>query len=216
MIAVTSLPDDGSERRASASLAVAAALGVAVATATEREEAPLVVELAGSTPLRPGLLATPAARNTELLGRELHPGLCFAARGALCLASVPRPADRDGLGHGVWEEAALEALLALTADPPPTSMLVNLPAGLLRSALGRVGAGRTTGVVIVCGEPQPPALIALLVQELAEHGARAKLWRSGLGLLASRRALAGLDPGGEAARRSRRHAVSLSVAASGR
>jgi hypothetical protein len=182
--------------RAEGALASAAAVGVAAATATDRDRpAPVVVAELGAEGSRgPTMLASAAARRLETeLGAR---GVRAAARGAVCWVGLP--GGEEGLDE---LERAMENLEA-------RAVVAVLPAGHWAEALARL-RGRLAGAVLRCDLPRNRSLAALTAIELREGGLRAKVDPRGWGPLSTRRAMAGLDPGGPAARRSRRIASSL-------
>ncbi len=62
---------------------------------------------------------------------------------------------------------------------------------------------RTAALIQAHGEPDERTLLSAVSVELREDGFRHRIWRRPPGLIPGRRALAGLDPGGETARRAR-------------
>jgi hypothetical protein len=181
-------------------LAAAAAVGVGAAGLADHDRpAPaLVAELDAGGARTPTMLASVAARDLE---RELRAGgFAAAARGALAWLALP------GGGAGLGElERALEAVPAhafVVAVVPPRLWIE----GLERARLGIVGG------LVRCDLPAGRSLAALAVIELRERGLVARVEPRGLGPLAARRALAGLDPGGAAAPRARRMAAAFVAA----
>lgn len=178
--------------------AVAAAVAVAAADVEPGAECPLVVDLRSSPrPLRGTLLASAAARRLEAAAAEVME-LRSAARGRVCFAS-PRQAGRDGADF-VAELPAPELpapLVACLCDPADfRAILAAAPDGE-RAALVRAlpGADRS--------------LLALLVGELQADRIPLKAWTAPMGTIASRRALAGIEPGGASGRRAARFAATL-------
>jgi len=179
--------------------AVAAAAAVAVAAAgladRDRPAPALLAELDARGQRTPTILASVAARDLE---RELRgDGFTAAARGAVCWLALP------GGGAGLDElERALELV------PANAFTAVAVPASMWTEALDRT-ALPSTGGLIRCDLPAGRPLAALAAIELRERGLVARVESRGLGPLAARRALAGLDAGGAAARRARRMAAAL-------
>jgi hypothetical protein len=180
-------------------VATAAAVAVAAAGLADRDRpAPaLVAELDAQGSRTPTMLASLAARGLE---RDLRAGgFAAAARGAVCWLALP-----DGTaGFGELEQA-LEVVRpdVFVAAVVPSRLWID---GLDRPALAVVGG------VIRCDLPAARPLAALAAIELRERGLVARIDPRGLGPLATRRALAGLDAGGAAARRARRIASAFAT-----
>ena len=177
--------------------AVAAAVGVAVAVGSPR--AALLVELGPpERGRRPTMLASAAARELEDSVRALgEPFKRAAARGNVCHLALP------GGEEGLDRVAEL-----LEAEPPVSLALVHVPPGLWPDAVDDQRLRPSGG--LMCAEmPANRALVALAVRELHERGLRARVAGRPLGRVASRRALAGVEPGGAASRRASRLARGL-------
>jgi len=186
--------------------AVSLAAAVAVAgTETEAERAALVVDLDPAPRGRgPTVLASDAARRLEEWARGPGGVPSAAARGHICHAS---PAGGD-VGE-VDDGGPLQRLAELLdREPPASAVIVHLPPSLWPDALDhvRVDAG---GGLLRADLPSDRALAALAVRELHDRGMRAKVASRPLGRVASRRALAGVEPGGAASRRAARLARAL-------
>jgi hypothetical protein len=178
-------------------LAAAAAVAVAAAGLVDRDRPglALVAEVDSPGARTPTILASAAARHLE---RDLRAGgFAAAARGALCWLALPGGAA--GLGE---LERSLELVRA------NTFVVAVVPPGLWAEALDRRALALAGGLVR-CDLPAARPLAALAAVELRERGLVARIDPRGLGPLASRRALAGLDPGGAAARRARRIAAAF-------
>jgi hypothetical protein len=180
--------------------ALGAALGVALATGDARTAAgaALLVDLAnvGRAPGPTVLASEPAARLEDAI-RTAHPSLAPAARGHLCCLALP--GDADGLD-------SLAELLQ--GDLDAAAVVVHVPQALWARALADPRLGVAGG--LLRGElPADRPLVGLAVGELRERGLRARVAKSPLGLIASRRALAGIDIGGAASRRVGRLARGL-------
>ena len=174
----------------------ARAAAVAASAATEDDHgrpAPVVVAELGARAKRgPTMLASLAARDLER--RLVAAGFRAAARGSVCWLS---------LGGGDDGLAELEAALAHLAEA--RLVIAALPPKLWNRAIARAEL-RPRGALLRCDLPASRSLAALAAIELRERGLLARIDRHGFGPLASRRALAGLDPGGAASRRARRTA----------
>ena len=180
-------------------VATAAAVAVAAAGLADRDRpAPaLIAELDARGTRTPTMLASLAVRGLE---RDLRGGgFAAAARGAVCWLALP-----DGAA-GLEE---LEQALALVG--PDAFLAAVLPSRLWIDALDRPGLS-VVGGIIRCDLPAARPLAALAAIELRERGLVARIDPRGLGPLATRRALAGLDAGGAAARRARRIASAFAT-----
>jgi hypothetical protein len=182
---------------------LAAAIGVA-ATAGAGGGAALLVDVAGGQRRGPTVLASEAAR--ELEDRVRGIGGVFeaaAARGNLCHLSLPDAED------------PLEPVAALLANELPASaVIVHMSQELWPRAIVDERLSAAAGV-LRAELPGDRALAALAVAELRDRGLRAKIVSDPLGRVASRRALAGLEPGGAASRRAARLARALLAEHSG-
>jgi hypothetical protein len=186
-------------------VAAAAALGVAVAR--NSAQGILLVEIgAEGAGRRPTLLASDAARRLEDAVRADRPELRVAARGNLCWLAIPSSdPDCDP------EDSALARLARLQAAPLPAALIVaHMPPALWRQGLERPDL-RPVGGLVRADLPAQRPLAALAVHELRERRLIARIASRPLGAVGSRRALAGLDPGGMAARRSARQAAALTA-----
>jgi soluble lytic murein transglycosylase-like protein len=178
---------------ATGGLALCAAVGVAAAADPERSV--LVVEVGAERVRRPTMLASAAARALESSLRR-H-GLPAAARGRVCWLGL----RREG-----WR-AELDRVLSVGSGPEVAVAFV--PGEAWDQARGD---GRTPDGVLLRGDPRSQrSLCALAYRELASEGIRARIATRALGPVAARRALAGLDPGGAAARRVTRLAQGLGL-----
>jgi len=185
-------------------VAVAAAVGVAAATGAEDRSALLIDVDPPARARGPTVLASDGARALEDRLRGLgSPFEAAAARGHLCY--LPLPAHDDPLG--------LVAEL-LEQEPSAAVVIVHLPQRLWAQALEDPRLHPAGG--LMCAElPADRALVALAVRELHERGVRARVAGRPLGHVASRRALAGIEPGGAASRRAARLAHGLLAGQSG-
>jgi hypothetical protein len=178
-------------------LAVAAAVGVELALRDPGgASGVLLAELGPQHGRAPTLLAAASARELEdeLAGARLGR---VAARGRLCWLGVPAG------------EESLERLSAiLEALPSGSTAIVHVPASLWAVAVGRHGL-RPRAALLRADIPPDRPLAALAVGELRERELPVKVATRPLGRVASRRALAGLEVGGSAARRTRRLARGL-------
>ncbi len=183
----------GSDR--SGALALAAA--VAVEAAATRGRAVLLAELGEEVRRRPAtLLAAPPARELERTLRDA--GVRCAARGHLC-----------HLGAGASEEE-LERAGGLAAAAGAEVLVVAVPPELWGAALrSGVPEGTAHSGLLVAPLPRERSMAALAVAEMRSRGWRARVAGAGPPLLAARRALAGLRPGGAAGERAARLAKVL-------
>jgi hypothetical protein len=174
-------------------LATAAAFAVACA-ASEAAPRPVALVDVGGARRGPTLLASAGARELETAAREA--GLECAARGRLAWVAI---AGGDG-----WED---ELGIALSALAPAATVVVAVPPPLLRRALASAVA--VDGVLLRAALPEQRALAALAVGELRSEGVPVRVTARAPGRVGARRALAGLEPGGEASRRAARLARGL-------
>jgi hypothetical protein len=177
--------------------ALAAAVGVAAATAEHRPGAVLLADLdPPQRPRRPTMLASEPARELEEALRRLGPSFAgAAARGHLCHLALSPDEGLERLGELLESGLPADRVLAHVSEEMwPTAVDRDLGAsgGLLQAEL-----------------PADRALVALAVRELHERGMRCRVAGRPLGRVASRRALAGMDPGGAAGRRAARLARGL-------
>ncbi len=169
-----------------AAVAVGAARGV-----PDAEPLPvLLIELGDGAGRGPTMLASRAARNLERRLRAAGFGAA-SARGALCWLSLRNDGEecfRDALAavHGA-------AALAIVFAPPEAAR------GILEDR-----ELRPVGALARADLTSDRVLAALTVGELSARGQLARIEKRALGVLASRRALAGIDPGGPASLRARR------------
>ena len=179
-------------------LAVAAAVGVAVAVdQPERASGVLLAELGAERGRGPTMLASAPARELEERLRQIGYER-VAARGRLCW-----------VGLGGTEEALTEDLpRTLEAVPAACVAIVHLPARLWPLALEQRSMRRRAGL-LRADLPTDRALVALAVAELRERRLPVRVAVRPLGRVASRRAVAGLETGGSAAKRIGRLARGL-------
>ena len=179
-------------------LAVAAALGVSVAVGEEpgRASGVLLAELGAEGGRGPTMLASAQARELEDALREAGFERA-AARGRLCWLGLP--ATQEALGD----------LPRILGDvPAPRLVIAHLPARLWPLALEQDGLRPRAGL-LRADLPADRALAALAVAELRERRLPARVAARPLGRVASRRAMAGLEVGGAAAKRVDRLARGL-------
>jgi hypothetical protein len=174
-------------------LAIAAGVGVVLA---EERSGVLLAEVGADRGRTPTVLASRAARELEerLREREFDQ---VAARGRLCWLGLP--AADDPLGR---------AAVALDAVPSHAFALVHVPPSLWLAALDDP-ALRPRAALLRADLPAERATAALAAIELRERGLTVRIASRPLGLVASRRVLAGLECGGAAAERIRRLARGL-------
>ena len=189
---------------ASGGVAVAAALGVALARS---EGGTLLVEAGATRGRGPTMLASAEARALEESLR--HAGFEWvAARGRLCWLGLPEGGEevvvRD-LRRAL--ESAVETPFPPHGSRAPTAV-AHLPASMWRAALAEPKL-RPAGALLRADLPAERALTAIAVIELRERRLPVRVAPRGLGRVASRRALAGLEAGGAAASRICRIAGAL-------
>ena len=181
VVAVTSLPG------AQGGSATAAAVGVALARAAGA--APLgviVLDQASSLRRRPTLVSSAPARELEA---ELAAEVPAAARGAVCAVGA---ADAD-------LPVALEVCRAAGAR----AVVVHAQAPAWREL---VDSGEAGAAVLRADAREARPLTALAARELIQSGLPTGVVPRAPGVVAARRALAGIEPGGELGSRSARFA----------
>jgi soluble lytic murein transglycosylase-like protein len=154
----------------------AAALAVALSGSGTRRVVMLEVGAEGRR--RPTLLSSRAARALE---RAL-PDLQAAARGSVCWATC----EREG-----WREACATCVAAA-----PDAIVIALPPRAWRELVDERPHG-LAAALLTADLPRQRALAALAVRDLHARRIRAAVRRGSAGLVAARRAIAGIDPGGE-------------------
>jgi hypothetical protein len=184
--------------------ALAAAVGVAAA-GREGSRGALLIDVEPRPRRRgPTTFASESARDLEDRLRALGgPFTAAAARGHLCW--LPLVAGEDPLGP-------LGELLE--QELPASVVVVHLPQGLWPRAIEDERLRARSGL-LRADLPADRALAALAVRELRERGMRARIACDPLGRVGSRRALAGIEPGGAASRRAARLARGLVADQSG-
>jgi soluble lytic murein transglycosylase-like protein len=195
LILATALPGAGGGLAAAACLALA--LGeVARADAPDDDvSATVLLDGTSGTRRRPTLLASPAARRHEAAADR--PGvLRTAARGSLCWTVA------DG------EAGAGTALRALVELDGPYDLVAYLAPGDWRQALEDPHLD-VDGVLVRADRAEHKSVCALLAQELRTRRLRHAIVTEGPGLVATRRALAGIAPGGDAGVRAKRAALRI-------
>ena len=179
-------------------LATSAAVAVAIAamdSVGSAADGVILAELGCERGRGPTMLATDRARELERALRE--PGLEAAARGRL--AWLRLGADEH------WDESLR---LALDAAGPVRAVVVHLPARHWREAL-EPGRLNPTGALLRADLPAQRSLAALAVVELGALGLRVRVASRAPGRVAGRRALAGIEAGGDASERATRLARGL-------
>jgi Transglycosylase SLT domain/D-alanyl-D-alanine carboxypeptidase len=169
--------------------------GNGIATVGGARGGVLVVEVGAARRRGPTLLAAAGASELEAALRTA--GLDAAARGWLCWLCVT---DSD--------DFAERLPIAIGAAAGASLTLAHLPPALWGDALAHRGLRPSAGL-LRAQLPQSRALVALAVGELRDRGLRARVASRAPGLVASRRALAGLEPGGAAGRMAERLAIGL-------
>jgi soluble lytic murein transglycosylase-like protein len=175
-------------------VAVALASGADAAAAAGGDGAALLIELGGERRRGPTMIAAEAARALE--NRLRAAGFEAAARGRLAWVAL-EPVEE-------WPARVVECLDL--GAPCPTVIVA--PPALWQEILadGRIPVG---SAVLRADLPAQRSLAALAVGELTAAGIRTKVATRAPGRVAGRRALAGIDPGGDAGSRARRLAGGL-------
>ena len=178
-----------------AAMAAALAVSASRGRAGRAESGVALIDLRSSArPLRGAVLASSRARSIESLCRE-HPGLRPAARGRVCFltaAGEPSGPERAELLSDLLSPELGVGLVVAVCDPPDFRGMI----------AARISPRRSVLLKATRGSDRP--LIALLAAELRAEGIPVKVWVPAIGPVGARRALAGLDPGGETARRAAR------------
>ena len=195
------LPDAGGGLAWAAAVAVALARGGDVAPIAGDDGAVVLVEVGSGRARGPTMLAADAARELERDLREA--GFEAAARGRLAWVRLEA---EDG-----WIDR-LRAVIDLCRGAR-TAVVCLSPADL-RGALGDQRLG-VAGVLLRAELPRQRPLAALAARELLAAGLRTRIVTKPAGRVASRRALAGIDPGGDVSRRAGRLARGLLAAQAG-
>jgi hypothetical protein len=199
ILVVGAVPEGPSPLPAAACMAVA----LAGRPGPDSADGPAVglLELEPRAAPRAGLLASGAARTLEALATERAPGLHARARGAFCHLAPGEFEDGPPGGDAIatLARSGLLEVLVVVAGP-----------ARFRETLSRVGHG-PCAVLIQAHRGAPASLLGLLAAELRRERHPLKIWMRPPGRIQARRALAGLDPGGEVSARCRRHAEALGV-----
>ncbi len=177
-------------------LAVAAAVGVTISLQGPGTTGGVALaELGAERGRGPTLLASAVARGLEDRFREAGVER-VAARGRLCW-----------LGLSASDEAVANLPSSLDLLGAGSTAIVHLPAFLWPLALD--GGLGPTAALLRADLPAERPLVALAVRELRERGLPVRVASRPLGRVAARRALAGLEVGGAAAKRVTRLARGL-------
>jgi hypothetical protein len=186
----TTILVSGTRRRDSLALAAA----IAVAAEPLARGPVLLVELWPEPRRRPPtLLCAPAARELEAELRRL--GMPASARGRFCHLGL----EEDGKAFGRLAATLPESGAEVAVVRVPPALWVPALESTLAPAGGALTADRTS----------ERALAALAVAELHARGLPARVETRAPGPLASRRALAGIRPGGETSARAARIVAGL-------
>ena len=158
---------------------------LAVAAARNDQLSCLLVEMVSeeSAHRSPTLLASAEARAIE--SRLRHAGLEAASRGHICSTS---------LTDERWEEAGP---LALIEHAMPSRVVFSFGADIPYRRISELGAD-IAGCVALLDLPAERSLGALVAAEMLARGIAVKVTGRQPGLVAARRALAGVVPGGAA------------------
>ena len=186
LVLVAELPGAAGASATAAALAVACACG---------DGQPVALIEVGGRRRGPTMLASSSARSLEERMRAAGRDCCARGR----FVSVPVDAS------GGWED---ELVATVTVLGETGSAVVCLPPPLVRWALARAELG-VDAVVLRAELPRQRALAALAVRELRAAGVPVKIARRAPGRVATRRALAGIEPGGDASPRAERLAAAL-------
>jgi Transglycosylase SLT domain/D-alanyl-D-alanine carboxypeptidase/Putative Flp pilus-assembly TadE/G-like len=194
-------------------MSVAAAVGVAIA-AEAAGRAVLAVDLDPPSGGRgPTMLASESARELEdELRAAGGPFGAAAARGNLCYLPLPPEADPSSGSSG--DDPLDRVAQLLDRGVAAAAVVVNAPPDQWTHALADERL-RARGGLMRAELPADRSLAALAVRELHDRGMRAAVVSRPLGRVASRRALAGIEPGGAASRRGVRLARRLLAAQTG-
>ena len=190
LVAVTALPG------ADGGAASAAAVGVAIARTGAQEPLGVVVMETGSgSRLRPTLVSSGAARALE---STLRTDLPAVARGALCCVM-----------------AAAESLpeaIDVCRSSGAAAVVIHGEPDLWRDL---IDTGEVGGAVLRADATESRPLVAISARELIAAGTPTGVLPRPPGLVATRRALAGIEPGGELGRRTSRFVRRLMCAQRG-
>ena len=194
-VLVTSAPDAASAGAAAAALALARA--TASGRREDRDGVGLLVDLDPAVSYRPAVLASDSARSVSSLLAGLD-GWRAVARGRLCVATPADEATGMGLLASVLD-AGLGGAAPVVAHVPAAGFREELDAARERAS--------GVGALIQAGRRREQnALLSALSIELRSEGVRHRIWRRPPGAIQARRALAGLEPGGQTSRRAERAA----------
>lgn len=188
---------------AAAALGVAYEVGLGGRRASSDPGGTVVLDLrSGARVPRGTLLASTSSRGLEATcaeGVELR----AAARGRLLFAAPPNAADPASRASALAAvtEASLRAELVICVCEPAE----------FRDLLARADSGGCSALIRTAGASDR-SLLALLARELLGEGIPLKAWTRPIGMVPARRALAGLEPGGESGRRAVRFAGALTPA----
>jgi Transglycosylase SLT domain/D-alanyl-D-alanine carboxypeptidase/Putative Flp pilus-assembly TadE/G-like len=188
------LPEADGALAGAAAVAVALAFEGDGAAAAGGDGAALLIELGGERRRGPTMIAAEAARTLE--NRLRGAGFDAAARGRLAWVAL-EPVDD-------WPARVAECL-DLGA---PCPAVIVAPPGLWHRILADPRLP-VDSAVLRAELPAQRSLAALAVGELQAAGIRTKVATRAPGRVATRRALAGIDPGGDAGSRARRVAGGL-------
>ena len=191
VVLATELPGAGDRVPTAAALAVAVATGDDAPAGDER--AVVLIDVGGE---RRGPTILASARARELEARLRDGGRECAARGRIVWVSIP--------AAEAWG-ADLATILAQLGD---AIAIVVVPPALLQPALDCEGL-RADAILLRAELAEQRALAALAVAEARAADLRIRVTAAAPGRVAARRALAGIEPGGEASRRAARLARGL-------
>jgi hypothetical protein len=188
-----SLPGAAGGTASTAALAVALASMADAAGLGRGERSAVVVELGGAERRGPTMLAAEGARALERALREA--GFAASARGRIAWV-------------GIGEDEHTRLAECVEAAAGAAAVLVLAPVARWSSAIEEGGV-KADGALIRADLPAQRALAALATIELRAAGLRVRVSTRAPGRVATRRALAGIEPGGETGRRSERLARGL-------
>ncbi len=194
------LPGADGAAATAAALAVALAADDDSAAAAGGDGATVVIELGAGRRRGPTMIAAESARELERRLRDA--GFHASARGRLAWVALERDED--------WRERLAESL-ALASGA--AAAVIVAPPELWAEVL-ELGEVEVGAALLRADLPAQRSLAALATFELRAAGIPTKVAARAPGRVASRRALAGIDPGGDAAQRARRHGRGLRRSAS--
>ncbi len=193
-------------------IACAAAVAVAIASAADTADVAggdgtvCVLELGTRSRRGPTMLASEGAR--ELERRLGDAGVTASARGRLAWVALGDAPTGDPAG---LEPLRRQIRIAVDEAASARAVVIFAPVELWSALLADRSLG-ITAAHLRAALPAQRALASLAVRELHAAGLRVRVSGRAPGRVASRRALAGIEPGGELGRRAGRLAAGLRTA----